>query len=42
MGRSEIEFSRIWNSIIDNNVDFKFPTLGRTQAYLRMKRTNGK
>ena len=30
------------DDIIDNNVDFKFPTLGRTQAYLRMKRTNGK
>jgi hypothetical protein len=30
------------DDIIDNNVDFKFPTLGRTQAYLRMKRTDGK
>ena len=30
------------DDIIDNNVDFKFPTLGRTQAYMRMKRTNGK
>ena len=30
------------DDIIDNNIDFKFPTLGRTQAYLRMKRTNGK
>ena len=30
------------DDIIDNNVDFKFPTIGRTQAYLRMKRTNGK
>ena len=27
--------------IINNNVDFKFPTLGQTQAYLRMKRTTG-
>ena len=30
------------DDIIDNNIDFKFPTLGRTQAYLRMKRTDGK
>ena len=30
------------DDIINNNVDFKFPTLGRTQAYLRMKRTEGK
>lgn len=30
------------DDIIDNNIDFKFPTLGKTQAYLRMKRTNGK
>ena len=29
------------NDIINNNVDFKFPTLGQTQAYLRMKRTTG-
>ena len=27
------------DDIINNNVDFKFPTLGQTQAYLRMKRT---
>jgi len=30
------------DDIIDNNVDFKFPGIGRTQAYLRMKRTDGK
>ena len=29
------------DDIIDNNVDFKFPGIGRTQAYMRMKRTNG-
>ena len=29
------------DDIINNNVDFKFPTLGQTQAYLRMKRTTG-
>lgn len=29
------------DDIITNNVDFKFPTLGQTQAYLRMKRTTG-
>ena len=29
------------DDIIDNNVDFKLPGLGRTQAYLRMKRTEG-
>ena len=29
------------DGIINNNVDFKFPTLGQTQAYLRMKRTTG-
>lgn len=29
------------NDIIDNNTYFKFPTLGRTQAYLGMKRTEG-
>lgn len=31
----------IVDDIINNNVDFKFPTLGQTQAYLRMKRTTG-
>ena len=31
----------IINDIIDNNVHFKFPGLGRTQAYLFMKRTEG-
>ena len=30
------------DDIIDNNVDFKFPGIGRTQAYMRMKRTDGK
>ena len=30
------------DDIINNNVDFKFPGMGRTQAYLRMKRTSGK
>ena len=29
------------DDIIDNNVDFKFPGIGRTQAYMRMKRTEG-
>ena len=29
------------DDIINNNVDLKFPTLGQTQAYLRMKRTTG-
>lgn len=29
------------NDIIDNNVHFKLPTLGRTQAYMYMKRTSG-
>ena len=29
------------DDIIDNNVDFKLPGIGRTQAYLRMKRTSG-
>lgn len=29
------------DDIIDNNVHFKFPGLGRTQAYLYMKRTEG-
>ncbi len=29
------------DDIINNNIDFKFPTLGQTQAYLRMKRTTG-
>ena len=32
---------RVVDDIINNNVDFKFPTLGQTQAYLRMKRTTG-
>lgn len=31
----------IVNDIIDNNVHFKFPGIGRTQAYLYMKRTTG-
>lgn len=30
------------DDIIDNNVHFKFPGLGRTQAYLHMERTSGK
>lgn len=30
------------DDIIDNNVHFKFPGLGRTQAYMYMKRTTGK
>ena len=30
------------NDIIDNNVHFKLPGLGRTQAYIYMKRTQGK
>lgn len=30
------------DDIIDNNVHFKFPGLGRTQAYMYMKRTEGK
>ena len=30
------------NDIIDDNVHFKFPVLGSTQAYLYMKRTSGK
>lgn len=29
------------NDIIENNVHFKLPTLGRTQAYMYMKRTTG-
>ena len=29
------------NDIVDNNVHFKFPGLGKTQAYLYMKRTSG-
>lgn len=29
------------NDIIENNVHFKLPTLGRTQAYMYMKRTSG-
>lgn len=29
------------NDIIDDNVHFKFPGVGRTQAYLYMKRTSG-
>ena len=29
------------NDIIDNNIHFKFPGLGRTQSYLYMKRTTG-
>lgn len=30
------------NDIIDNNTHFKFPGIGRTQAYMYMKRTDGK
>ncbi len=30
------------DDIIDNNVHFKLPGLGRTQAYIYMKRTEGK
>ena len=30
------------DDIIDNNVHFKLPGLGRTQAYMYMKRTDGK
>lgn len=30
------------DDIIDNNVHFKLPGMGRTQAYLYMKRTEGK
>lgn len=30
------------DDIIDNNVHFKFPGLGRTQAYMYMKRTEDK
>ena len=30
------------NDIIDNNTHFKFPGIGRTQAYMYMKRTEGK
>lgn len=30
------------DDIIDNNVHFKLPGLGRTQAYMYMKRTEGK
>ncbi len=29
------------DDIIENNVHFKFPGIGRTQAYLYMKRTSG-
>ena len=29
------------DDIIENNTQFKFPTLGRTQAYLQMNRTSG-
>lgn len=29
------------DDIIENNVDFKLPGGGQTQAYLRMKRTDG-
>ncbi len=29
------------DDIIENNVQFKFPGLGSTQAYLQMKRTSG-
>ena len=29
------------DDIIDNNTHFKFPGLGKTQAYLYMKRTSG-
>lgn len=29
------------NDIIDNNIHFKLPGLGRTQSYLYMKRTTG-
>ncbi len=29
------------DDIIENNVQFKFPGIGRTQAYLQMKRTTG-
>ena len=29
------------DDIIENNVQFKFPGLGTTQAYLQMKRTSG-
>ena len=30
------------DDIIDNNTHFKFPGIGRTQAYMYMKRTDGK
>lgn len=30
------------DDIIDNNIQFKFPGIGTTQAYLQMKRTKGK
>ena len=30
------------DDIIDNNVHFKLPGLGRTQSYIYMKRTSGK
>ena len=30
------------NDIIDNNIHFKFPGLGKTQAYMYMKRTEDK
>lgn len=31
----------IVNDIIDNNVHFKLPGIGRTQSYIYMKRTHG-
>lgn len=31
----------ITDDIIENNIQFKFPGLGTTQAYLQMKRTEG-
>ena len=31
----------IVDDIIENNIQFKFPGLGTTQAYLQMKRTEG-
>lgn len=31
----------VTDDIIENNVQFKFPGLGTTQAYLQMKRTEG-
>lgn len=31
----------VTDDIIENNIQFKFPGLGTTQAYLQMKRTEG-